>query len=43
MQTERIIIYKHFRDNLGLYFMDRLGSDGCVVKGLNAYFNKRLN
>ena len=34
MQTEGIKIDKHFRKNLGLYFTDGFGSDGCVVKWL---------
>ena len=33
MQTEGIKIDINFRKKLGLYFMDRLGSDGSVVKG----------
>ena len=36
MQTEGINIDKHFRKNLGLYFMEGLGSDGSVVKGITA-------
>ena len=34
LQTEGIKIDKHFRKNLGVYFTDGLGSDGCVAKGL---------
>ena len=34
MHTEEIKIDKHFRKNLGVYFTDGLGSDGCVAKGL---------
>ena len=34
LQTEGIKIDKHFCQNLGLYLMDELGSDGSVVKVL---------
>ena len=34
MQSDGIKIDKHFPKNLGLYYMDGLGSDGSVVKGL---------
>ena len=36
MPIEGIKIGKHFRKNLGLYLTDGFGSDGGVVKGLNA-------
>ena len=34
LQAEGIKIDKHFSKNLGLYFTDEFGADGCVVKGL---------